>query len=638
MHKKQLLLTCTTLFFGFCPCKMAMAAPSVANALKLAPMQKNVDYDIPSTSETSKCTIKAEKAGGTIAWVVRDSNGLTMRYFSDSNNDNVVDTWSYYKNGVVVYRDIDSNFNGKADEYRWFHMAGSRWGINHDEDDRIDSWKAISAEEVAEEVIAALCNQDSKRFARLLLTTLDLEKLGMEKEEVDKLKIRLTHATKVFQAMAKDFAADSKYADFGGLRPGMVPAGTRGLAKDLLAYENVWAMVEQEGKHQQLQLGTMVRIGEAWKLIDGPTSNMSDQIARGFFFNGDRVETPAESSMASLTPDGKMQEILTGLEKLDHQLASASKAQRASLHAKRAGYLQQLAEAAPDTSQRDQWLIQLADMISAAVQDGSYPDGLKQLEQIESKLKKQKGTTDMVAYFQFQRMLAEYYGVTLTSTDVNYAKAQAKWLEDLEQFVKAYPQSQHSAEAIYQIAMESDMSGDTKTATTWYTRLVKDFPDHVMTPKAKGAVARLTSKGRPISLQGKSLQGVQVDLRELRGKSVVIQYWNTSSPTCTADHAVLKDLYAKYGGRGLEIIGVNLDYTREDLTKYLETNRLPWKQLHEKGGFESRLANEMGVITLPLMILIDSQGNVVSNNLPAAELEAQVKQLAAQDKLASRRK
>jgi TolA-binding protein/peroxiredoxin len=638
MHKKPLIFACATLFIGFYPGTSTVAAPSVADALKLAPMQKNVDYDVPAAAEAGKCTIKAEKVGGTIAWVVRDPSGLMLRYFSDSNNDNVVDTWSYYKNGTVVYRDIDANYNGKADQFRWFNTAGSRWGLNHDEVDGIDTWKAISAEEVAEEVIAALGTQDSKRFTRLLLTTKDLEQLGLKKEEAGKLKSRLAQAPKSFQTMAKDFAADSKYADFGGLRPGTVPAGTRGLSADLLVYENVWAMVEQKEKHLQLQLGTMVRIGAAWKLIDGPTSAMSDQVARGFFFNGDQVTMPAASEQISMTSDGKMQEILSALEKLDQQLASATKAQMASLHAKRVEYLQQLAEAAADTTQRDQWLIQLADMIRASVQDGSYPGGIKKLEQIETELKQKKGTTDMVAYFQFQRMLAEYYGVTLAAPDVNYATAQAKWLKDLEKFVTAYPKSQHSGEAIYQLAMESDMSGDAKTATTWYSRLVKDFPNHAMAPKAKGAVTRLTSPGRPLSLKGTTLDGVAVDLGKLRGKSVAIQYWNTSSPTCSADHAVMKDLYAKYGGRGLEIIGVNLDYASEDLTEYLKTNRLPWKQLHEKGGFESRLANEMGVITLPLMLLVDSQGNVVSNNIPIAELEAAVKkQLAAQGKLASKR-
>ena len=53
--------------------------------------------------------------------------------------DNVVDTWSYYKNGLEVYRDGDLNFNGKADQYRWFHTGGSRWGLDKNEDGKLDA-------------------------------------------------------------------------------------------------------------------------------------------------------------------------------------------------------------------------------------------------------------------------------------------------------------------------------------------------------------------------------------------------------------------------------------------------------------------------------------------------------------------
>jgi len=35
------------------------ASPTVEQALKLAPIQKDVDYDIPSAADAVKCTIKA---------------------------------------------------------------------------------------------------------------------------------------------------------------------------------------------------------------------------------------------------------------------------------------------------------------------------------------------------------------------------------------------------------------------------------------------------------------------------------------------------------------------------------------------------------------------------------------------------
>ena len=84
---------------------------------------------------------------------------------------------------------------------------------------------------------------------------------------------------------------------------------------------------------------------------------------------------------------------------------------------------------------------------------------------------------------------------------------------------------------------------------------------------AKGALTRLNSEGREITLQAKDVSGEPVDLKSMRGKAVVVQYWTTSSDVCVADHAVLKDLIAKYGGKSLEVISINLDYNREELSR-----------------------------------------------------------------------
>ena len=67
------------------------------------------------------------------------------------------------------------DFNGKADQYRWLGTGGTRWGLDDDEDGKIDRWKQISAEEVSAEVIAAFANADPARFARLLISDSEIE-------------------------------------------------------------------------------------------------------------------------------------------------------------------------------------------------------------------------------------------------------------------------------------------------------------------------------------------------------------------------------------------------------------------------------------------------------------------------------
>ena len=102
---------------------------------------------------------------------------------------------------------------------------------------------------------------------------------------------------------------------------------------------------------------------------------------------------------------------------------------------------------------------------------------------------------------------------------------------------------------------------------------------------------------------------------------VLIQYWGTVDDRCKEDMDALKELYAKYGGRGgFEIIGVCLDEDRRRCRIPGQNTTLA--QIQEPGGFDGKLANELGVMTLPMMILVDQKGTVVGNNIFPANLEA----------------
>ncbi|MEO2047787.1 MAG: thioredoxin-like domain-containing protein [Pirellulales bacterium] len=636
---QKLLLLVTLVFCGWYGMASAQAAPSVADALKLAPVQKGIEYDRPSPEESKRCTIQAEKRQGAVGWVVRSPSGQILRSFADSNDDNIVDIWSYYLGGLMVYRDIDSNFNGKADEYRWFHTAGGRWGHDSDENGKIDRWKMISAEELAEEVVVALSKRDVERFSRLQITGRELGKLGLAKKSAQQLASRVKLASQTFQKTAQKFPKNSEFTDFGGQRPGVVPAGSHGLSKDLLVYENVWAMVLQDGQPLQLQLGTMIQIDGVWKLVDGPVSDASGKTITGFFFNSgtDNIglaETPTENS----GPSEKMQQVLVELEKLDQKITNASEEQQADLYGQQADLLEKLAMLAPDQQQQNQWIGQMADMVSATVQSGNYPKGVARLKTLEKKLANQKSSTELHAHVLFRRLQAEY-GLSLSQPKVDYAKVQENWLKQLEEFVDEHGKCSHAPEALLQLAMASEFAEEADDAKIWYQRILNDFPKSTAARKSQGALNRLADDGSPLSLRGPTLGGGKVDLSQYRGKYVLVQYWSTSYQSCKADHLVLKDLYVKYGGKNFDVLGVNLDFSSEEAQAYLQANRLPWKQMYEPGGFDSRLANEIGLISLPLMLLIDEKGTIVSSSIQSTELEGVLKsRLSAKGTRTAKRK
>ncbi len=618
------------LIVGVCLAGVAEgASPSPVQALKLLPMQKEVDYSQPTTQEAEKCTIQARKINGHGGWVVEDPDGLVLRKFVDTNGDNVVDQWSYYKDGLEVYRDIDADFNGKADQYRWFHTGGSRWGVDQDENGEIDTWKMISAEEVTAEVVAALADRDAHRFARLALTPDELGSLGLGKEKAEKVAANIARLDAGFKALAprqKTVTAKTKWVQFSGTMPGIVPAGTDGSSKDLRVYENAVAIVRTGESHGQVQIGTLVRAGEAWRLIDLPQVDPAGQAelsASGFFFQASMVR---RNSATDIGTGEQSQELLTELEKLDQAADQATTPeQQADLNARRVELLKKIAKATRSRQDRAMWLRQLADMVSAAVQSGTFPDGVTQLDALLEELQGQEADKDLAAYVKFRRLTAAY-GLSLQAPKADFAKIQTQWLKDLQQYTGDYPTSPDAAEAMLQIAIAQEFAGQDDKAKQWYARVVQRFSGSSAGKKAAGARIRLDSVGKSIALKGKSPDGKAVDLAKYRGRVVLLQYWATWCEPAKRDMSTLKQLVTKYG-RSFTVIGISLDRSRKDLLAYLAENRLPWAQIFEEGGLDSGPANQLGILTLPTMILVDKQGKVVNRSVQTAELESELKKL-----------
>jgi thiol-disulfide isomerase/thioredoxin len=618
------------LISSLCFAAVAQAAsPSVEQALKLLPMQPQVDFSRPTAQQVAKCTIQARKINGRGGWVVDGPDGLVLRKFVDTNGDNVVDQWSYYKDGLETYRDIDANFNGKADQYRWFHTGGSRWGLDKDENGRIDSWKTISAEEVTAEVVVALAQRDAQRFARLTLKPDELDSLGLGKETAEKVAEKIASLATEFKTLAarqKTVTAETKWSQFSGTKPGIVPAGTDGSSKDLRVYENVVAIVQTGQTHSQVHIGTLVQVGDVWRVIDLPQvapDGQAELAASGFFFEASIVRRGPTTDIGT---SDQSQELLTELEKLDQETnPSATPQQQADLNARRAELLKKIAKAAGSPADRAMWLRQLADMVSAAVQTGTYPDGVKQLDTLLEELKGSAADKDLAAYVRFRRLTAAY-GLSLQSPKADFTKIQSQWLKDLEQYVADYPTSPDAAEAMLQMAIAQEFAGEEDKAKQWYARVVQRFPNSSPGKKAAGARIRLDSVGKSITLRGKGPDGSAVDLAKYRGRVVLVQYWATWCEPCKRDMATLKELVSKYP-RSFTVIGVSLDRSSKDLAAYLSENRLPWPQIFEEGGLDSEPANQLGILTLPTMILVDKQGKVVNRNVQTAELDAELKKL-----------
>jgi thiol-disulfide isomerase/thioredoxin len=598
------------------PAVVQAASPTVEYALGLRPSQKNVDYDSPQGEAARNSTIKTEKS----AFVVRGPAGEVLRVFADTNGDRTVDVWSFYKDGVEVFRDIDSDFNKKIDQSRWLNSAGSRWGVDANEDGTIDSWKAISAEEVCAELVDAIKGRDAAAFQRLLPTKADLDAAGFEGDMLADLAGRVAAAPAEFAklvAAQKQFGPDAKWSTMMTLQPpGTLPAGSDGVARDVSAYDNVVAIVESGAKNGQLFVGSLVRCGDAWRPVAAPQiGGEQGDIADTAGFFSPRMAAAAAPDAGPQASE-KLKPMLAKLRDLEAKIAAVDDAGRGPLAVEQAALLEQVVAAA-DAAERPFWIRQYAETLAAGVQDGSLADGLAKLEQ----LGKGVPADDPLAGFVLFRLAQARYAANMQQPGVDIDKVQAVWLEELRAFVEKYPTSSDAPEAMLQMGIADEFSGKEREALERYVAIVKDFPDSGPARKARGAARRLESVGKPLALSGMALDGKTVALESLRGTPVLVHYWATWCEPCKVDIAQIRELAAKYGPKKFAVVGIALDSDKAQLQKFLQAKPIAWPQLHEAGGLDGRLAEELGVLTLPTMILLDAQGVVVDRNVVITELE-----------------
>jgi thiol-disulfide isomerase/thioredoxin len=594
------------------------AQPTVEYALGLMPYQQDVDYDQPTGDEASGATIKMEKEGGVTAWVVRDAAGQILRSFADTNGDRVVDRWSYYRDGQEVYRDIDANFNAKADQARWLNAAGSRWGVDKDENGSIDSWKVISAEEATAEIVAALAARDAARFRRLLPTAADLEESGFEGQLLKDVTQRVAAAATGFAALARDqkqIGPQTSWNNMLSTRPGVIPAGATGAGKDIVAYDNVVALVDSGATSGQVYIGSLVRCGDAWRPIDVPqVPGAGGDITEPLAFFAPRFDGPA----AAIGPqeDPRLKPILAKLRAVETKLAAAAAAARQPLAEEQAELLGQVVAAAAPGDQTF-WVRQYAETLAAGVQDGSLPGGIAMLDKLATAV----AADDALSAFVMFRLASARYAAAMQQPGADIESSQTAWLKELEQFVEKHPTAPDAAEAMLQMGIADEFSGQEEKAVERYEAIVKGFPESASARKARGAARRLQLEGRPLELSGAALDGKSVAVERLQGAPVLVHYWATWCEPCKVDIAKIRELYAKYGPQKFRVVGISLDSDKEQLAAYLAGKPMPWPQLHEAGGLDGRLAEELGVLTLPTMFLLDAEGKVVDRNLVITDLE-----------------
>jgi thiol-disulfide isomerase/thioredoxin len=140
--------------------------------------------------------------------------------------------------------------------------------------------------------------------------------------------------------------------------------------------------------------------------------------------------------------------------------------------------------------------------------------------------------------------------------------------------------------------------------------------------------------GRPAPpIEGPDVDGRPVRLAGLRGKVVLVTFWASWCPPCLAEFPRLNALAEAYGGRGFEVLGVDVDAHHQDVKDVkaalpvarhvLVHHGVTWPNLLDDGGGPG-IARSYGIETVPANVLIGRDGTVLGVEIGEAELAGAV--------------
>ena len=106
----------------------------------------------------------------------------------------------------------------------------------------------------------------------------------------------------------------------------------------------------------------------------------------------------------------------------------------------------------------------------------------------------------------------------------------------------------------------------------------------------------------------KDMAGEPVSLSSFQGSWVVLDFWGSWCRYCVQGIPAMKEAYAKYHPKGLEIIGIDCNEPEVAWIEALGKYQLPWINVYNPGGRDSAVTQAYQIQGYPTKIIVDPTG------------------------------
>jgi len=143
---------------------------------------------------------------------------------------------------------------------------------------------------------------------------------------------------------------------------------------------------------------------------------------------------------------------------------------------------------------------------------------------------------------------------------------------------------------------------------------------------AKGGNAKA---GQPLDLKFEAADGSTVDLAQMRGKVVLIDFWATWCGPCMKEVPNVVAAYQKYHDKGFEVVGISLDKDKAAMLRTTAQKGMTWPQYFDGKSWDNAISTAFGIRSIPTMWLVNKKGVVAIPNA-RADLDGGIAKLLAE--------
>jgi thiol-disulfide isomerase/thioredoxin len=105
------------------------------------------------------------------------------------------------------------------------------------------------------------------------------------------------------------------------------------------------------------------------------------------------------------------------------------------------------------------------------------------------------------------------------------------------------------------------------------------------------------------------LDGTPVDWRGLQGNLLIIEFWASWCPFCARQNPLLDRFYREHQSRGLDVITISLDKTKDTAVAYMKKGGFAFKAAMATEAWAAIYRQRQG---LPQVFVIDRRSRIVA--------------------------